>query len=436
MRMALHNIWARRKSSLKVLTSMMIMITILCIFVTYTIALEEKTEELVYSYRSGHYFATVTDAPIDKTTMDSIKSINNTNGVSSYGAYSPMYDIYGLDFEHQGEKLNCYHSDYRHGKIPSNASDMEIVFHRGKVAFVDSSADLFSTNDAFEAKYRWNNDNYLQSGNVDINSNGIIVSPEFLREYGLTDLIVGDTIIVKVPDNSVNSYQLTITGILNKHYFNLTGNVEMPQLIMSTGGEMYKNLTSSARMAYVTEVQVSDYMSARTVAKDLVAKAGVVDFETGSEYGLAMASTVTLVNMVLIGVMSTVGLGILIALLLNIMFSTQFMITKKANYYGMIRAYGATKSRVFWIMFFEIFILAIISTLLAYGLSYALAFLLKIGLSNMLGISIEFTPINFGLTFVAGIAFSIALLVIVTLINYATAIRSNVVHLLRRSIDS
>lgn len=433
MRMALMNLWSRRQSSLKVLVSMVIIISILCLFCSYLIAIEDTTQELIYSYRSGHYYLTESEDAYSESTRENIAKVSNVSQRQYYSTYTPSKKIYDYEFRIGGKDYKCYHSEYRGENSPPNASDSEIVFHRGGIGFYDVDDELITRNDIDEAKYRWSRYSLVQAGKSRVTNNEMIVSSQFLREFGLNSQILNTEITVVYKGKSYDN--ITIVGILDNKYYELTGNVVAPQIIMSRDSEIYADYNDSAQMTHYAELNINDYMSVRQVANDLANFAGVGRFELGSSYGIAMASTVTIVNSVLVGVMVTVGLGIIAALLLNIIANNRYIIVKKSNYYGIIKAYGMKNKKIFLVMFYEMLILSAIAALLAYGLSYALAFILNAALSSMLGIGVSFTPLNFGVTFASAILGSIGLLLVVVYINYRKIKKSSSIDLLRKSID-
>lgn len=433
MKMALMNLWSRRQSSAKVLVSLVIIITILCLFFTYLIALEDTTQELIYSYRSGHYYLVDSENEFTQNDRINMDKINNVSQKQYYSLYSPVKKIFDYEFTINDESWRCYHSEYRGDQPPANASDIEIVFHRGGLGFYDSGEELITNNDIDEAKYRWDRYSLVMAGKSNVRANEVIVSSQFIKEFGLTSEIIDKEISINY--NGKEYDNIKIVGIMDKKYYELTGNITAPQIILSRDSAIYRDYYESAQMTHYAELNINDYMSVRQIANDITNYVGTANFTLGSTYGLAMASTVTIVNTVLVGVMVTVGIGIVAALLLNIIVNTRYMIVKKANYYGIIKAYGMKNKKIFAVMFYEIFILLVISILLAYGLSYGLAFILNAALSSMLGIGVSFTPLNFGITFAVAITSSIALLITVVSVNYLSVKRSSCVDLLRKSID-
>lgn len=432
MIMTIKNLWARKATSIKVIISFTIMITILCVFMTYLIALDNESKEIVYGYRSGHYYKTHNEELVSGIELENIQSIKNVNKIINYASLEPVHGIYDVEIITDSTDYHrCYHTGYQQGDTPINATTQEIILHKGFIDFVDR-ASIITPNDVTESDYRWVNPMLIAQGTDKVVGNEIILSAAMIREYKLGD-VYGKEIAISYMGTIYDG--IKVVGVLNDSYHLLTGNEKSAHMIMSLESDLYQSASSSASMAYYTELNIIDYMTSQSVANDLASVAGIIDFSVGSEYGLAMASTVSIVNIVITGVMVTVGLGIIVALLLNVLTSMGFLMIKKSNYYGILRAYGVQRYTLFNMMFLEIFILAMISAFIAYGLTYAIVALLDIAMASLIGIGVTFTPLNIGMTFFVAIVSSAILACLVALVNYAIIVRKDIVKLLKFTIE-
>lgn len=433
MIMTLKNLWARKSTSLKVIISFTIMITIMCVFMTYLIALESESKDIVYSYRSGHYIKTVNSEFLSGASLEDVKEIDNVNKVVNFATLEPVHGIYDLEIiTSDGEYHRCYHSSYQQGNVPPNATTQDIIMHRGFIDFMDSnSGSIIQPNDIMESDYRWDNPDLIAQGKDEVKGNEILLSKALVNEYRLNG-----TLNQEIEIHYMNErFKVKVVGILGDKYHLLTGNEQSAQMVMSVESDLYKAFSIKPEMAFYTELHIVDYLTSQAVAQDVISEAGIINFSMGSEYGLAMASTISIVNIVITGVMASVGIGIVVALLLNVLTSMGFLMTKKSNYYGILRAYGVQRYTLFNMMFLEIFILAIISALVAYGLTYAIVAIMDIALASMIGIGVTFTPLNVGMTFILAIGSSGILASLVALVNYIKIVRKDITVLLRYSIE-
>lgn len=432
MIMTLKNLWARKGTSLKVIISFTIMITILCVFMTYLIALDNESKDIVYGYRSGHYYRTNNEELLSGVELENIKSIKNINRIVNYAALEPVHGIYDVEIiDSNGKYHRCYHTGYQQGSTPPNATTQEVILHEGYIDFIDNES-IITPNDLAESEYRWKNPSLIEKGSDAVVANEILLSSAVIKEYKLKD-IINTEISISYMGKIYGG--IKVIGILGDSYHMLTGNERSAHMIMSLESDLYHDLSESASMAFYTELDIIDYITSQSVANDLASVAGIIDYSVGSEYGLAMASTVSIVNIVITGVMVTVGLGIITALLLNVLTSMGFLMVKKSNYYGILRAYGVQRYTLFNMMFLEIFILAMISAFIAYGLTYAIVALLDIAMASLIGIGVTFTPLNIGMTFFVAIVSSAILACLVALVNYAIIVRKDIVKLLKFTIE-
>lgn len=149
-----------------------------------------------------------------------------------------------------------------------------------------------------------------------------------------------------------------------------------------------------------------------------------------------MSTTVRIIASILNGIMATVGLGIISALILNIVYSMRFMMKKKNNFYAIMQVYGMDKKMMFNIMFCEMLILSLLASIVAYGISYGLVYLLDYLLSSMVGIGVFFGWLNFLVTFIIAVVFTMCVVAIVCLINYSLYYKRSTSRMLRNTMEN
>lgn len=432
MIMTIKNLWARKSTSLKVIISFTVMITVLCVFMTYLIAFNNESKSIIFSYRSGHYYVTENESMLSGTNYDNLSKIDNINDIVNYARLDPVHGIFDIKIiDSKGVEHECKHSGYYDGEAPPGATAKEIIMHKGNIDFIDGThgyKSLITANDKLEADYRWENVSLVMSGNDRVKGNEIIVSKLFVDEMKLSSPLGQNISIVY---NDVQYDNIEIVGILNNRFYDLTGNEKSPHMIMSAESEIYQAINIRSDVKFYTEVGITNYLTSKNVANDLVTKAGRTNIFSGSDYGLAMASTLSIVNIIMTGVMLTVGLCIVTALLLNVLVNMGFIMVKKSNYYGILRAYGLKRYKLFNMMFLEIFILSMISAVVAYAMTYGIVAILDIAMASLIGIGVTFTPLNVGVTFIAALLSASILSAFVSLINYLIVVRKKVITLLK-----
>lgn len=423
MGMAWKNIMSRKFSSTKVIISMVVMIIILCIFTTYSVALADESTRVINSYRAGHYYLISEDEQLTESAYKNLRKIENIDKIDNYMVCNASADG-GYTLNIDGEDYNYFFSD---------------AFNRykyGKLAFYNNTS-FISNNEVQEFKYRWkNNGNILKEGSSVLSGNSVVISERLIEELKIPKSCLNKPVILKSSDGTT-IYEGVISGIVDKRYYDLTDHEQSTHLFMNANHESVPAYIEKVQnyVEYETKVFIKDYLVSQQVARDLVAKAGIINFRPGSEYGLAMATTSTIVSNVLVGAMSTIGLAIIVALIINILISMRFIINKKSNYYGIINAYGAKKKKILGIMFCEMLIISLISIVVAYAISYAITYALDAILSTLINFGVIFSWYNFLITLAVALIFTSSLSVIITAINYSALSKKSTIKLLKYGND-
>ncbi len=424
MRLAFKNLMARKMSTLKVLISLIVMIVIMCVFTAYSVALTDESKKVIGSYRAGHYFTTSNYSMLTDYAVNNLKAIDGVGEVKQKAVYNHPSNLRDMAFSIDGQDYICPHFIY-----DGNDNSVDDPFHTGDVGLVMSGDHIVANNETLEHEFRWKNIDPVIAGTDIVEGNEIVLSELFLREFNLGTDIVGKSINVTIGEKTYQN--MKIVGVLSAQYYNLTG-INRNYFITSFDSEIYKEASKNVR--HSTYVYVADYMLSKNIAEAMV-ELNYLKISAGSEYGMVMASTVTIIGSVLSGVMLTVGVGILGALILNMVFSMRYMILKKADFYGIISAYGTKNQGIFNILFFEMFFVAAIAGAFAYLLSYGIVFLLDYILSYMVGIGVVFSGINFAITFGVAFLFTLFVILAVTIVNYIAFTRKNTMKMLGRAVS-
>lgn len=423
MGMAWKNLTSRKFSSTKVIISMVVMIIILCIFTTYSIALAEESTTIINSYRAGHYYLISDDEQMNATTYNNLRKIENIEKIDNYVVYNAS-DVGGYVINMDGVDYNYFYTDAFN------------KYKYGKMAFYNNYS-FISNNEVQEFKYRWKlNGNILKEGSSVLADNSIVISDRLINELNIPKNCLGKQVTISSQDGNM-VYEGKISGIIDSRYYDLTDHEKNPHLIMSAYNERVPTFieTNKRILDYETKVFIKNYLVSQQVAHDIITKAGIINFTSGSEYGLAMATTSTIVANVLTGAMSTIGFAIIVALIINILISMRFIIIKKSNYYGIINAYGAKKKKILEIMFCEMLIISLISIVAAYILTYVITLSLDAILSSLINFGVMFSWYNFLITLAVALIFTGSLAIIITAVNYSALSKKSTVKLLKYGYD-
>lgn len=434
MLIAWKNIVARKWSSVKVALSIFAMVIIMCIFTAYSIALGEETERITKSYRSAHNVIIETSSPVDSKKLEQAKNIDGVGNVAEILACRNTKNLRGMSFVIEGKKYSCSH-EYYDGNLQIGVDEYVNKMHAGDFAFVKADESIVQPHHQEELGYRFKDNECLLAGKDKVSGNEIVVSEYFLQEFELEQSILNKDMIIRLAGND---YSVKIVGIMNSHFYELTDTFDQ-HFIACNDSEIYKNYFSKEfgnskylTKLYLKEVKLNDKLL--DDVKDLHIFAA--NIKLGSHYGLSMSTTVRIIASILNGIMATVGLGIISALILNIVYSMRFMMKKKNNFYAIMQVYGMDKKMMFNILFCEMLILSLIASTVAYGISYGLVYLLDFLLSSMVGVGVFFGWLNFLVTFIIAVVFTMCVVAIVCLINYSLYYKRSTSKMLRNTMEN
>lgn len=415
---------ARKMTTAKVMVSMVFMIIIMCVFTAYSIAIAEESTNIVESYRAGHYISVSTGVKMLPNRTETLRAIDGISYTVERGVINNKQGLDSLTFRVKGKAYNCDHFIYDDGNFVFGDPNVSAL-HRGNISVFEPNQSIITDNDLAEMKYRFRGLDIMLAGDSVMTSGGVILSEYFVNDLGLDTSIVGENITMTY-DNK--DYTMQVVGIVRKEFYKLTANDRQHIIVCSDSAFVNAN-----QVKYTTYAYIDNFMQTRIIAEEMLDNK-YVNLAVGTEYGISMATTVIIVGNILAGTMITVGLGIIGALLLNIIISSRYMIIKKANFYGMVSAYGMKKQGIFNVLFFEMMYIAMLAAIVAYAVSYGLLYLLDFILSKFVGVGVIFGWANFVITFAVAVVFTLLIVLFVTVIDYSTFMKRNTVKLLNKGI--
>ncbi len=432
MIIALKNIMARKWSAAKVALSILAMVVIMCIFTAYSVALGEETERVTKSYRSAHNIIIETDMRMPDSKLQQAKGIEGISSVSEVAVCRNVENLLGMTFEIDGKNYKCEH-DYYDGNLQIGIDNYVNNMHTGDFAFVKGNTSIVQEHHNEELEYRFKGNKSVLYGKDSVDKNEIIVSEYFLEEFGLDSSVINKNIKITIGNRSFDNYK--IVGVMNKHFYELTNTTDQHFIASFDSTFFTSHFGNISNIKYQTKLYLKDTRINDDLT-DQVRALGYKNAKLGSQYGLSMSTTVKIIGSILNGIMGTVGIGIISALILNIVYSMRFMIKKKSNFYAIMQVYGMDKKQLFTILFCEMFILSIFASIVAYGISYGLVYLLDYLLSSMVGVGVFFGWANFLITFAIAVLFTIGVVLIVCLINYSLYYKRSTTKMLRNTIEN
>lgn len=436
MLIAWKNIIARKWSSAKVVLSIFAMVVIMCIFTAYSLALADESERIIQSYRSAHNITINTTQPMSEDKLREAAAITGVDYVTEVATCRNVENLMGMTFYVDGKSYHCEH-DYYEGNMNIGIDEYVNALHYGNFAFIQPNTNLSTPHHNAELNYRFKGNNSVLVGRDFVRDNEIIVSEYFLEDLGLTSSIVGKDMRISFDGQN---FTFKVVGVMNKCFYQLTDTLNQ-HFICSVNSDLFTRYFANKKPGntnYYTRLYIAGYkLDDRLIneVKNLhlfYAK----NIYLGSEYGISMSTTVSIISSILNGVMATVGLGIISALVLNIMYSMHFMMKKKNNFYAIMQVYGMDRKKLFEILFSEMFILSMISAVLAYAISYGLVYLLDYLLSTMVGVGVFFSWSNFLITFAIAVVFTLCMVVAVCVVNYLLYFKQSMSKKLRNSMLS
>ena len=436
MLIAWKNIMARKWSSAKVVLSILAMVVIMCIFTAYSVALGDETERITKSYRSAHNIIIETTLPLSNQKLQQVKNIDGISNVAEVAICRNVKNLRGISIDIDGKNCVCDH-DYYDGNLQIGIDPYVNNLHYGDFAFVGNNQKIVQPHHEEELDFRFKGDKCLLLGKDSVSDNEIIVSEYFLQEFELDGTILNKTLNLIIGGDS---YSFTVVGIMNMHFYELTNTIDQ-HFIANNNSALFQDYflkNNKANIKYQTKLYLKEAKLDDKIV-DSVRDLKIFNLKSislGSHYGLSMATTVKIISSILNGIMATVGLGIIGALVLNILYSMQFMMKKKNNFYAIMQVYGMDKQKLFTTMFCEMFILSMFAAVIAYCLNYGLVFLLDYLLSSMVGVGVFFGWANFLITFAIAVIFTLGVVALVCLINYSMLFKRSTIKMLKNSMEN
>ena len=248
------------------------------------------------------------------------------------------------------------------------------------------SQDVFTANELEEFAYRYDNEEYMLCGTDVINDNEIIISDYMLEKLGYTDLpenILGKTITLSIEGKPVvESYKLV--GVINSNIFYCENLHLSPQIYIRGNNQVTKDYGLDSAQATLPIRGYENIYDVFTALDDCGIQIDFFSYDR-AKYYYNLTSIKTVVERVLL----IFEVLVFLAILLNTYNIFVHAAVSRRENYGMMKAVGVTRPRLYLIAFFETLFTSVVATIAAEALSVAILEAMNGILESIIGIGME-----------------------------------------------
>lgn len=355
-KLSLFNVWIKRKSYIKVLINFILIFVILCVTVIYSVIISELHDNVIDNNSSLNRL--YINGKMDNQTLREIQSYDNVRNIILM------------------TKL-----------IPDNTSKYFLIINDEKIELnnpVYSSIDIIDINSKtlsenysieFENKFK---QSVFKYGKDIENVDEMIVCESFFDYIGMQydENIINSNVQLLCDDTIV--YSKKIIGILDSRIQDLS---------------MYNNSLICIKddlsdcLEAVIEISLKDFSKSYSTLAMLKIKYNCDYLFLGNG---VLESITMIINQkkFISNFLSLVCFVIVIVFLLNIIQNQILLFSKNTGFYGVLKAQGASKRKIFWLIFAELFMICLIAMIISFLLSIFIMELLKSTLALIIGLEI------------------------------------------------
>lgn len=356
LKLSLFNVWTKRRSYVKVLINFMLVFVILCVTVNYSVIISELHKNAIDNNSSLNRIY-IKDH-MDKETLREIQSYDNVRNIILMTKY-----------------------------IPNNTGNYFLIINDEKIELknpVYSSFDIIDINSKtlsdnysieFENKY---NQSIFKYGKDIENVDEMIVCESLFDYIGIqyNESIINSNVQLLCDDTIV--YSKRIIGILDSR---------IQDLSMYNNSLLCIKEDLSNCSEVVTEISLKDFSETESTL-------AMLKNEYNCEFLFLGNSILESITMIInqkdfIGsFLSLICFVIVIVFLLNIIQNQILLFSKNTGFYGVLKAQGTSKQKIFWLVFAELFIICLTAMIISFSLSILIMVLLKSTLALIIGLEI------------------------------------------------
>lgn len=355
-KLSLYNVWIKRKSYVKVLINFILVFVILCVTVIYSVIISELHKKVIDNNSSLNRL--YINENMDKETLREIQSYDNVRNIILMTKFIP-------------NNISKYFLIINDKKIELNNP----VYSSIDIIDINSQTLSANYNIEFENKFK---QSIFKYGKDIENVDEMIACESFFDYIGMQydENIINTNIQLFCEDTIV--YSKKIVGILDSRIQDLS---------------MYNNSLLCIKddlsdcSEVVIEISLKDFSKSNSTLATLKNKYNCDYLFLGN--GILESITMIINQKNFIGsFLSLVCFVIVIVFLLNIIQNQILLFSKNTGFYGVLKAQGASKRKIFWLIFAELFMICLITMIISFLLSIFIIALLKSTLALIIGLEI------------------------------------------------
>lgn len=354
------NMISKKKTTLKILVSFMVLITVFTAFFTYRTSISGETEKIMKNRMSRSCVCTYN--PVDMNKYPAIREelVSTDVWEGEIDGYSLVAD--GKSYPGKNDYTNYFRTAYSEDLSRDNYS-VELGF-----TLFDKDRSVFSQAEKSEFEYKFPGEKLILWGDADLSGNGVLISDFLLEKFSLVpgpDLI-GKKISIEDKEANVIRGEYVLKGIINSNFFHTAANHSRGQIFAALNED---DMERRVVHRYYTGSYADAYDLVLQFKKD------AVEYEA-EEYDLQMFKLIESMDTVVINVISVIIAAISLSLFAGIITSEYYRFQSQRKYRQMLRAVGMHEGSLFAVifaeMFLEVIMAAVVSGLLS--LIYVSAF--------------------------------------------------------------
>lgn len=355
-KLSLFNVWIKRKSYVKVLINFILVFVILCVTVIYSVIISELHKKVIDNNSSLNRL--YINENMDKETLREIQSYDNVRNIILMTKFIP-------------NNISKYFLIINDKKIELNNP----VY--SSIDIIDINSQTLSANYSIEFENKFKQSIFKYGKDIE-NVDEMIVCESFFDYIGMQydENIINTNIQLFCEDTIV--YSKKIVGILDSRIQDLS---------------MYNNSLLCIKddlsdcSEVVIEISLKDFSKSNSTLATLKNKYNCDYLFLGN--GILESITMIINQKNFIGsFFSLVCFVIVIVFLLNIIQNQILLFSKNTGFYGVLKAQGASKRKIFWLIFAELFMICLIAMIISFLLSIFIIALLKSTLALIIGLEI------------------------------------------------
>lgn len=356
LKLSLFNVWTKRKSYIKVLINFILVFVILCVTVIYSVIISELHKNVIDNKSSLNRL--YIDEHMNKETLREIQSYDNVRNIILMTNYIPN-NTGNYFFIINDEKIELKNPRYF------------------SIDIIDINSKTLSDNYSIEFENKFNQSIFKYGRDIE-NIDEMIVCESLFDYIGIqyNESIINSNVQLICDDTII--YSKKIIGILDSR---------IQELSMFNNSLLCIKEDLSDCSEVVTEISLKDFSATESTLAMLKNKYNCDYLFLGNSI---LESITMIINQKdFIGnFLSLICFVIVIVFLLNIIQNQILLFSKNTGFYGVLKAQGASKRNIFWLIFAELFTICLIAMIISFSLSILIMVLLKNTLALIIGLEI------------------------------------------------